>query len=72
MTENPSGEICGSLEYDAETGIAYLRFVEAPRGRIAYSRHVDTENGPGVVLDLDHEERLLGVEFLSTQHLSPA
>ena len=72
MTDNPTREIRGSLEYDAETGIAYLRFVETPRGRVAYSKPVDTENGPGVVLDFDHEERLLGVEFLSTQHLPPA
>ena len=57
---------------DAESGVAYLSLVEDRHGMIESSEHVELSTGPGLVLDLDGEGRLLGIEFLSDCHLPPS
>jgi uncharacterized protein YuzE len=57
---------------DDETGIAYLRFRSPEQwGDVAQSEHVDLADGPGLVLDINGDGQLVGIEFLDQGNVPP-
>jgi uncharacterized protein YuzE len=63
------------ITYDAETGSAYISLIPAESGFVPRTavtlEEVDAlgDAGPEIVLDLDEEGRLVGVEVLSPELL---
>jgi uncharacterized protein YuzE len=62
------------LTYDPESGMAYLYLQEKPSGE-AFDRSVeldDDELPDSLVVDIDREGRLIGIEIFGADHcLSP-
>jgi uncharacterized protein YuzE len=63
------------LTRDDENGVAYLYLTEGGRRAQTVTQRIvslsDDEDQADLVMDFDAQGRLLGVEFMSQEHLPP-